>query len=69
MGFYRFAYNGSRKLYVGVIAQEAMTVAPQAVARDGQGYLTVDYGRLGVPFESYDKWLTSGGKLPDVSPH
>lgn len=69
MGFYRFAYNGSRKLYVGVIAQEALQVSPQAVARDREGYLTVDYDRLGVPFEAYDQWLASGARLPDLDSH
>lgn len=69
MGFYRFAYNGSRKLYVGVIAQEAQQVSPQAVARDSEGYLTVDYDRLGIPFETYDQWLASGARLPDLDSH
>jgi hypothetical protein len=69
IGFYRFAYNGSRTLYVGVIAQDARKVAPQAVTRDPQGYLRVDYEKLGVPFETYQRWLRSGAKLPDVGPH
>jgi hypothetical protein len=33
VGFYRFIYNGGRKAYVGVIAQEVQTVMPDAVAR------------------------------------
>ena len=69
MGLYRFAYNGSQKLYVGVIAQEAMKVMPQTVSRDGEGYLRVDYDKLGLPFQTYDHWLDSGSRLPKLSPH
>jgi hypothetical protein len=69
MGLYRFAYNGSQKLYVGVMAQEAIKVAPQAVSRDGEGYLRVDYDKLGVPFQTYDRWLESGARMPKLSPH
>ncbi len=69
LGLYRFAYNGSEKLYVGVIAQEALKVAPQAVSRDRQGYLRVDYEELGVPFQTYSKWLASGGSTPAPRRH
>jgi hypothetical protein len=68
MGFYRFAYNGSQKQYVGVIAQEAMKVMPEAVSRDGEGYLRVDYGRLGLRFQTYDRWLEFGARMPKLSP-
>ena len=67
MGLYRFAYNGSQKLYVGVIAQEAKKVMPQAVSRDGEGYLRVDYDKLGLPFQTYDHWLGSGPGCPSSS--
>lgn len=69
MGLYRFAYTGSRKLYVGVIAQEAIKVAPHAVSRDREGYLRVRYEELGVPFQTYEHWLASGAKVPSVMPH
>ncbi len=52
LGFYRFAYNGDNKLYMGVVAQEALKVAPEAVSRDRDGYLRVDYDKLGVPFQT-----------------
>jgi hypothetical protein len=54
LGFYRFSYVGSRKAYVGVIAQEVQTVMPEAVSRDRDGYLRVFYGKLGVKFRTYD---------------
>jgi len=68
LGFYRFAYNGSDKAYVGVIAQEVQTVMPQAVARGRDGYLRVFYDRLGVRFESYDRWLATGAHVPTGMP-
>ena len=67
LGYYRFAYNGSDKTYVGVIAQEVSAVRPDAVARDRQGYLRVFYDRLGLRFQSYDDWVTAGAELPKVS--
>ena len=67
LGFYRFSYNGSEKAYVGVIAQEVRRVLPEAVARDRDGYLTVDYARLGVPFESYGRWLRTGARIPSIA--
>ena len=64
LGFYRFAYNGGDKAYVGVIAQEVQVVMPQAVARGRDGYLRVFYDRIGVRFETYDQWLASGAHVP-----
>ena len=68
MGFYRFAYNGDDKIYMGVVAQEALRVAPETVSRDRKGYLSVDYDALGVPFQTYDHWLASGAHIPRVKP-
>jgi hypothetical protein len=68
LGFYRFAYNGSDKAYVGVIAQEVQAVMPQAVVRERDGYLSVYYDRIGVRFESYDRWLASGAHVPHGLP-
>jgi hypothetical protein len=64
IGFYRFAYNGSDKAYVGVMAQEVQMVVPQAVIRDRDGYLRVFYDQLGVPFQTYDRWIASGSQVP-----
>jgi hypothetical protein len=64
LGFYRFAYNGSGRLYVGVMAQEVQTIAPAAVVRGRDGYLRVDYDKLGLKFQSYDQWIASGGQVP-----
>jgi hypothetical protein len=67
LGYYRFAYNGNEKTYVGVIAQEVSALRPDAVVRDHDGYLRVFYQKLGLHFESYDDWVASGAKLPKVT--
>jgi hypothetical protein len=64
VGFYRFSYNGDRKAYVGVMAQEVQTVRPEAVVRGRDGYLRVYYDTLGVKFQSYDEWVAAGGRVP-----
>ena len=45
LGYYRFAYNGSEKAYVGVMAQEVRAVRPDAVTVGRDGYLRVSYER------------------------
>ena len=37
---------------------------PKAVVRGHDGYLRVYYDRLGVTFETYDKWVASGARVP-----
>ena len=64
LGFYRFSYIGSDKAYVGVMAQEVHSVRPDAVSRDSEGILRVDYNRLGIRFQTYDRWLGSGARVP-----
>jgi hypothetical protein len=64
LGFYRFVYNGGSKAYVGVIAQEVRGVMPEAVFRGRDGYLRVDYDKIGVKFQTYDQWSTSGAQNP-----
>jgi hypothetical protein len=60
LGLYRFSYNGSSKVYVGVLAQEVQQVVPHAVARGTDGYLRGFYEKLGLKFETYDHWIQSG---------
>ena len=68
LGYYRFSYNGSNRPYVGVIAQEVQTVIPKAAVRDRDGSLRVFYDRLGIRFQTYEEWITSGARLPAVVP-
>ena len=60
LGLYRFSYNGSDKPYVGVMAQEVERIVPAAMTRGRDGYLLVNYEKLGLKFQSYDHWLRSG---------
>jgi hypothetical protein len=64
LGYYRFSYLGSDKAYVGVMAQEVQSVAPDAVTRGGDGYLRVHYERLGLKFLTYRDWLAAGAQIP-----
>ncbi len=59
---YRFAYNGSEKAYVGVMAQEVEQVRPDAVIRGRDGYLRVRYDQLGLTFQTYAQWLANGAR-------
>jgi hypothetical protein len=68
LGYYRFVYDGGHTAYVGVMAQEVQTVAPEAVTRDSDGYLRVSYDVIGVPFETYAHWRATGAHLPSVKP-
>lgn len=67
LGYYRFSYLGSNRMYVGVIAQEVQSVMPGAVTRGADGYLRVDYHKLGIKFRSYWDWLASGAQIPKRS--
>jgi hypothetical protein len=64
LGYYRFSYLRSNKAYVGVIAQEVQSVMPEAVTRGTDGYLRVNYHKLGIKFRTYEDWLTSGAQIP-----
>ena len=68
LGFYRFSYNDSDKVYVGVMAQEVHTVMPAAVVRGSDGYLRVFYDKLGLKFQTYEQWVASGAHVPAGAP-
>ena len=68
LGYYRFVYNGGHTAYVGVMAQEVQTVMPGAVTLGADGYMRVSYDLLGLPFESYKQWVSTGPHLPSVKP-
>jgi hypothetical protein len=56
---YRFRYVWSDQVYVGVMAQQVATIAPQAVIMEPTGYLAVDYDRLGLKLQTWDEWRAS----------
>jgi hypothetical protein len=64
LGFYRFEYKGSQRVYVGVMAQEVQSVKPEAVVQGRDGYLRVQYEKLGLRFQTYREWIGSGARLP-----
>jgi Protein of unknown function (DUF3300)/Chaperone of endosialidase len=59
---YRFRYKGSdRTAYVGVMAQQVQQIEPSAVWRDHDGYLMVNYDRIGLRFMTWKEWLARTG--------
>jgi hypothetical protein len=64
LGYYRFSYLGSDRAYVGVMAQEVQPVRPDAVERGRDGYLRVHYDRLGIKFQTYERWIADGARMP-----
>jgi hypothetical protein len=59
VGLYRYRYQWSDQTYVGVMAQEVAQVVPDAIMQGGDGYLRVDYGRLGLRLMTWDEWVAS----------
>ncbi len=53
---YRYRYLWSEEEYVGVMAQEVLEVVPSAVSKRADGYLGVDYGRLGMELLTWSEW-------------
>jgi uncharacterized membrane protein YgcG len=63
---YRFRYKGSdRTVYVGVMAQDVQKIDASAVSRDRNGYLMVDYDRIGLKFMTWEEWLERSGAKGD----
>jgi hypothetical protein len=58
-GIYRYRYLWSDTIYVGVMAQEVAAVKPEAVLRGADGYLRVDYARLGLRLQTWDQWAAA----------
>jgi hypothetical protein len=48
--YYSFRYIGKAGLYEGVMAQDVLGVMPEAVMLGSDGYMGVNYEKLGVPF-------------------
>jgi hypothetical protein len=69
LSLYRFRYLWDDRLYVGVIAQEVAAVMPAAVIRGNDGYLRVNYGRIGLRLQSWDEWKAAHCRRAFNSPH
>ena len=50
------------------MAQDVQTIMPEAVVRGRDGYLRVFYGKLGLKFQTYERWIASGARIPSVTP-
>jgi hypothetical protein len=59
INLYRYRYLWSDTTYVGVMAQEVAEIAPEAVRRGADGYLRVDYARLGLRLQTWDQWAAA----------
>jgi hypothetical protein len=59
INLYRYRYLWSDTIYVGVMAQEVAAVKPEAVLRGADGYLRVDYARLGLRLQTLDQWAAA----------
>jgi polysaccharide export outer membrane protein len=56
IGLYRYRYIWSDQVYVGVMAQEVAQIVPDAVVRGANGFLRVNYARLGTRLLTWDEW-------------
>jgi Chaperone of endosialidase len=59
INLYRYRYLWSDTTYVGVMAQEVAEVVPETVQRGADGYLRVDYARLGLRLQTWDQWAAA----------
>ena len=59
IGLYRYRYLWSDTLHVGVMAHEVAASRPEAVHRGADGYLRVDYARLGLRVQTWDEWAVA----------
>ncbi len=53
---YRFKYLWSDTDMVGVMAQEVLNVAPEAVITGEDGFYRVNYEKLGISMMTFDEW-------------
>ena len=70
IGLYRYRYKSGTQAYVGVMAQEIAGFLPAAVVLGDDGFLRVNYDKLGLRLTTWDDWKASGGQsceLPAVS--
>jgi hypothetical protein len=60
IGVYRYRYLWNDQAYVGVMAQEVAEIVPDAVLHGEDGYLRVDYARLGLRLMTWEEWVAGG---------
>lgn len=57
---YRYRYLWDDQAYVGVMAHEVAQIAPDAVVHGEDGYLRVNYERLGLRLMTWEEWAAGG---------
>jgi hypothetical protein len=62
LDLYSYRYLWSDQVYVGVMAQDVQAVRPDAVTRGPDGFLRVDYKRLGMRLQTIDEWKAAQGR-------
>lgn len=58
---YSFRYFWSDQVYVGVMAQQVAEIMPEAVAMHANGFLYVNYDRLGLKMQTLEEWQATHG--------
>jgi hypothetical protein len=58
---YRFRYIDGAETYVGVMAQDVLPVMPEAISTNDDGFMLVDYSKLGTRMVSWAEWLAVHG--------
>jgi polysaccharide export outer membrane protein len=66
IGLYRYRYIWSDQVYVGVMAQEVAQIIPDAVVRGADGFLRVNYARLGMRLLTWDEWAAKSRREATV---
>jgi hypothetical protein len=61
LALYRYRYLWSDQLFVGVMAQEVAPMRPDAVVTGDDGFMRVDYARLGGRLMRWDEWENQPG--------
>lgn len=56
---YKFRYIWTDQIFVGVIAQQVAAIVPEAVTMQPNGYLWVNYDRLGLKMQTWQQWQAS----------
>jgi Family of unknown function (DUF6600)/Chaperone of endosialidase len=62
IGLSRYRYVWSDQVYVGVMAQEVAAIEPDAVVSGPDGFLRVDYARLGMRLHTWDEWAAKSSR-------
>lgn len=63
-----FKYLWDDEPFIGVVAQQVAEIIPEAVSRGSDGWLRVDYARIGMPFMRLRDWLQLEKGIANAQP-